>query len=145
MHASHKNGSRDSDKAPCNPGCGGKFSIPGSSCLLGSSLGDRRVQTSVKKVFSQLLEHFVTEGSNFFHNILTCGERWFHHFDLETKQESTECHHTSPKNTELKTMPSAHKTVGTAFQDVGRFFTTSGMLQCYLLPTDVPEASSCTA
>ena len=52
MHASHKNGSRDSDNTPCNPGCGGKFGITGSSYLLGSSLGDRRAQTSVKKVFS---------------------------------------------------------------------------------------------
>jgi hypothetical protein len=51
-------------------------------------------------------------------------------------------HH--PKKTKLKTVLSAHKTMGTAFWDVGRFFTTSGMLQCYLLPTDVPEVSSCT-
>jgi hypothetical protein len=71
MHASHKNGSRDSDKAPCNPGCGGMFGIPVDSCILGSSLGDRRIQTSVKEVLSQLLGHFVTEGSNFFHNIVT--------------------------------------------------------------------------
>jgi hypothetical protein len=145
MHASHKNGSRDSDKAPCNPGFGGKFVIPGSSCLLGSSFGDRRAHTSVKGVFSHLLENFVTEGSNFLHSIVTCGESWFHHFHLETKQESTECHHTICKNTKLKTIPSAHKTVETAFRDVGRFFPTSGMLQCYLLPTDVPETSSCTA
>jgi hypothetical protein len=35
--------------------------------------------------------------------------------------------------------------MGTAFWDVGWFFTTGRMLQWYLLPTDVPEASSCTA
>jgi hypothetical protein len=57
-------------------------------CLLDSSLADRRAQTSVKKVSSQLVEHFAIEGSNFLHGIVTYGESWFHHFDSETKQES---------------------------------------------------------
>jgi len=90
MYASHKNGSRVSDKAPCEPGCGGKFGIPGCSCLLDYLLVDRRAQTSAKKVFSQVLEHFAIEGSNFLHGIVTCGESWFRHFDPETKQESME-------------------------------------------------------
>jgi len=55
MHASHKNGSRVSDKAPCEPGCGGKFGIPGCSCLLDSLLADRRAQTSAKKCWNILL------------------------------------------------------------------------------------------
>lgn len=102
MHASHKNDSRVSDKAPCEPGCGGKFGIPGCSCLLDSLLADRRAQTSAKKFFSQVLEHFAIEGSNFLHGIMTCGESWFCHFDPETKQESMEWHRTSPKKTKLK-------------------------------------------
>jgi len=61
MPASHKNGGRVSDKAPCDPGCSEKFGIPGCSCLLDSSLADRRAQTSVKKVFSQVLEQFAIE------------------------------------------------------------------------------------
>ena len=119
MLGSNKNGSRDSDRAPCDPGFGGMFGIPGSLCLLGSSRVDRRAQTSVRKVFSQLLEHFAIEGSSSLHSIVTCGERWFHHFDLETKQENMECRHTSRKKTKMKTIPSSHKTIGTAFWDVG--------------------------
>jgi hypothetical protein len=49
----------------------------------------------VKKVFSQLLEHFAIEDNNFLHRIVMRDESWFHYFDLETKQESMKWHHTT--------------------------------------------------
>jgi hypothetical protein len=69
-------------------------------------------------VSSQLLRRYAVEGDDFLLNIVTGDESWFHHFDPETKRQSTEWHHrTSPKKKKLKTVPSASKVMGTVLCD----------------------------
>ena len=82
-------------------------------CLLNE---DHKVQQ--KAITSEILQRYRDEGDDFLLSIVTGDNRWFHHFDPETKRQSMEWHHLdSPTKKKPKTMPSAKKITGTIFWD----------------------------
>jgi len=73
-----------------------------------------RENPSLQKCFGDI----ETKEMIFLPSSVTGDERWFHHFDPETKRQSMEWHHLdSPTKEKPKTMPSAKKIMGTLFWD----------------------------
>lgn len=107
-----------------------------------------RSTTFSKKVSSQLKKDMLLKVMTFF-TVLTCKESWFHHFGNKTTEQGMASHDTAPPppKKKPKTRPSVHKTMRTVFlgwwKHTGQVFATLGNHQCWLLPSDTSEASSC--
>jgi hypothetical protein len=103
------------------------------------------------------LQQYAVTGKEFLHSIVMGDESWFHHFDPETKRQST----TLPKKNMLKIIPSASMTMGTvlwsSFCDTGkasmpiisfshsRSYTVHCMTDVQGEKKDHPATQQCTA
>ena len=67
---------------------------------------------------SSLLERYNRDGDNFLNRIITGDEIWVHHYEPETKRQSTQWKHTSSSSSKkFKSRPSAGKLMLTVFWD----------------------------
>jgi hypothetical protein len=105
---SQGNGSKDWNSTPCGPRDYGKFGILESLCLLHSSLADGGAQTSVKR-------YFLGVGWN---NMLSKVTTTFFIASTFTWKQSDRAWNgitNVAEEKEARTVPSAHKTMGTDF------------------------------
>ena len=69
-------------------------------------------------ICSSLLELYSREGDNFLNRIITGDETWVHHYEPETKRQSTQWKNTSsPSSKKFRSQPSAGKLMLTVFWD----------------------------
>jgi hypothetical protein len=54
------------------------------------------MKASRAAIWQQRLSCYGSEGKEFLHNIVTADETWVHHYEPETKRQSTEYHEGSP-------------------------------------------------
>jgi histone-lysine N-methyltransferase SETMAR len=73
-------------------------------------------------VCQQLLSQYEKQGEEFLHSVVTADEMWVHHYESESKHQSTEYHHkVSPAKKKFKTQALARKLMATVFWDADGF------------------------